>query len=422
MQRSGRAFLPLLGPALARHVRRGRLTVIDWRGRSASFGAEGAEPAVTIRLRRRWLPLRLALDPGLAAGEAWMAGDLVVLDGSLRDLLALIVGQPARLREPAAIRRARRVKRLARRLRGGNTQHRAARNARAHYDIGNALYRLFLDEDMQYSCAYFPTGGETLEQAQAAKVRHIAAKLLLAPGQRVLDIGSGWGGMAMALARHGGARVTGVTLAREQRELAAERARQAGLEDRIDFRLCDYRAVTGRFDRIVSVGMLEHVGEAQFQTYFDKVAELLDDDGVALIHAIGRSDANGGPDSWTQKHVFPGGYIPSLSEVLPAIERSGLVVTDIEILRLHYAETLRLWGERFALHRAEARALMGEEFCRMWEFYLAGAEMSFRHGSLMVFQIQLAHRKDAVPLSRDYIGEAERALADAAAPGLRRVG
>ncbi|MDE2403807.1 MAG: class I SAM-dependent methyltransferase [Sphingomonadales bacterium] len=421
-QPKGHAFLPLLGMALARHIRRGRLTVIDWRGRVARFGDPAGEPAVTIRLRRRWLPLRLALNPGLGAGEAWMSGDLVIVEGDLRGLLALITGQPRRLREPWAIRALVQARQAWRRLLGGNTRRLAGRNARHHYDIGNDLYRLFLDEAMHYSCAYFPHGGETLEAAQAAKVRHIAAKLVLEPGCRVLDIGSGWGGMAIALARLAGARVTGVTLAHEQLALARERAGEAGLADRVEFRLSDYREVAGTFDRIVSVGMLEHVGHAQYEAYFAKVAQLLDADGVALIHAIGRSDANGGPDAWTQRYIFPGGYIPSLSEVLPAIERSGLVATDIEILRLHYAETLRLWSERFAEHRAEARAMMGETFCRMWEFYLAGAEMSFRNGALMVFQIQLAHRKDAVPLTRDYIAEAESRLVRPARPNLRRAG
>ena len=289
---------------------------------------------------------------------------------------------------------------------GGNNRRRSARNVEHHYDLSSDFYRLFLDRNMHYSCAYFATGQETLEEAQAAKARHIAAKLCLEPGKTVLDIGSGWGSLAMVLARQN-AQVTGVTLSREQIEVARQSAEQAGLAHAVSFALQDYRDVTGSFDRVVSVGMLEHVGFAQFDTYFAKVAQLLDRDGVALIHAIGRSDNNGGPDPWTQRYIFPGGYIPSLSEVLPAIERSGLVVTDIEILRLHYAETLRHWAERFQARRAAARAMYGEEFCRMWEFYLAGAEMGFRNRPLMVFQIQLAHRKDAVPLTRNYIAEAE---------------
>lgn len=405
------AFLPLLGPVLRRIVHNGRLTIIDWRGGSTSFGAlrdSDAGPSATIRLHSRWLPLRMALNPGLATGEAYMRGDLTIEAGDLRSFLMVATDQREQLREARWIKLLNTALQRVNRVFGGNNRRRAARNVAHHYELNSDFYRLFLDAEMHYSCAYFPTGSETIDEAQAAKARHIAAKLLLAPGHRVLDIGSGWGSLAIALARRAAVQVTGVTLSREQLQAARGRVDQAGMGGAIAFALQDYRDVTGVFDRIVSVGMLEHVGLAQFDAYFAKVAQLLDRDGVALIHAIGRSDGNGGPDPWTQRYIFPGGHIPSLSQVLPAIERSGLIVTDIEILRLHYAETLRHWSQRFAAGRASAHAMYGEVFCRMWEFYLAAAEMSFRNRALMVFQIQLAHRKTSVPLTRDYIAQAEK--------------
>ncbi len=402
------AFLPVLEPVLRRIVQNGRLTIIDSRGGVTHFGQLGEAGAVaTIRFHTRWLPLRIAMNPGLATGEAYMRGDLTIEEGDLRSFLMVATDQREQIRETRWIACLNAVLKWVTWAVGGNNRRRAARNVAHHYDLGNDFYRLFLDREMHYSCAYFPTGTETLEEAQAAKARHIAAKLCLEPGNRVLDIGSGWGSLAMVLAQRAPVQVTGVTLSREQLQAARSRVEQAGLAGAISFELQDYRDVTGTFDRIVSVGMLEHVGFAQFEGYFRKVAQLLDPDGVALIHAIGRSDDNGGPDPWTQRYIFPGGYIPSLSEVIPAIEHSGLIVTDIEILRLHYAETLRHWSERFADRRASALAMYGEEFCRMWEFYLAAAEMSFRNRPLMVFQIQLAHRKTTVPLTRDYIARAE---------------
>jgi cyclopropane-fatty-acyl-phospholipid synthase len=402
------AFLPLLGPVLHRIVQNGRLTIIDWRGGVTHFGkSDEAGPVATIRFHTRWLPLRIAMNPGLATGEAYMRGDLTIEEGDLRSFLMVATDQHEQIRETRAIKLLNSGLKWVIWAVGGNNRRRAARNVSHHYDLGNDFYRLFLDREMHYSCAYFPTGTETLEEAQAAKARHIAAKLCLEPGNRVLDIGSGWGSLAMVLAQRAPVQVTGVTLSREQLQAARTRVDQAGLAGAISFEYQDYRDVTGTFDRIVSVGMLEHVGFAQFEGYFAKVAQLLDRDGVALIHAIGRSDDNGGPDPWTQRYIFPGGHIPSLSEVIPAIEHSGLIVTDIEILRLHYAETLRHWSARFAERRASALAMYGEEFCRMWEFYLAAAEMSFRNRPLMVFQIQLAHRKNSVPLTRDYIARAE---------------
>ena len=402
------AFLPLLGLVLRRIIKQGRLTIIDWRGGVSSFGDGNApSPHATIRFHSRWLPLKIVLSPGLATGEAYMRGDLTLEDGDLRNFLTVVTAQPKPIREPRLIRVINAIVQWLRWATGGNNRGRAARNVAHHYDLTTDFYRLFLDEQMHYSCAYFPKGTETLEDAQSAKVRHIAAKLCLAPDQSVLDIGSGWGSLALALAQAHGPRVTGVTLSKEQLATARARVHAKGLDGRITFALQDYRDVVGQFDRIVSVGMLEHVGFAQFETYFAHVARLLAPDGVALIHAIGRSDNKGGPDPWTQRYIFPGGYIPSLSQVLPAIEASGLIVTDIEILRLHYAETLAHWSARFAANRAAAHGMCGETFCRMWEFYLAAAEMTFRHRPLMVFQIQLAHSRHAVPLTRDYIAKAE---------------
>ncbi len=273
---------------------------------------------------------------------------------------------------------------------------------------------------MQYSCAYFESETATLEEAQLAKKRHIAAKLLIAPGHRVLDIGSGWGGLALYLAQQCGAQVTGVTLSEEQLDIARKRAGQKGLASAVDFRLRDYRAIQGQFDRIVSVGMFEHVGLDHYDHFFRKCRQLLDDDGVMVLHSIGRSDSPGFTNPWIAKYIFPGGYIPALSEVLPAIERSGLVVTDIEILRLHYAETLKHWRERFQSRRDAAAELFDERFVRLWDYYLSVSELAFRYQGMMVFQIQLARRQDAVPLTRAYITSEEARLRDCAAeqPGM----
>jgi cyclopropane-fatty-acyl-phospholipid synthase len=275
---------------------------------------------------------------------------------------------------------------------------------------------LFLDADRQYSCAYFEGPSQSLEEAQLAKKRHIAAKLLIDERHSALDIGCGFGGMGLYLAQTAGARVTGVTLSQEQHALAGQRARDAGLDKRVEFQLQDYRDVEGPFDRIVSVGMFEHVGAAGFDEYFAHVSRLMKDDGVMLLHAIGRSDSPGATNPWIQKYIFPGGYIPAVSEVLAAIERARLYVTDIEILRLHYADTLKAWRERFLAHREEAKAMYDERFCRMWDFYLAGSETSFRVDGHMVFQIQIAKRQDVVPRTRDYIGGREAQLRRREAP------
>jgi cyclopropane-fatty-acyl-phospholipid synthase len=279
-----------------------------------------------------------------------------------------------------------------------------------HYDLDGRLYDLILDSDRQYSCAYFEASGQSLDDAQLAKKRHITAKLLIEPGQRILDIGCGWGGLGIYMAERCSARVTGITLSEQQLVIARGRTKQHAPTGCVDFRLQDYREVSETFDRIVSVGMFEHVGMPYYRVFFRKVVQLLADDGVMLLHSIGRMDGPAPTHPWIAKYIFPGGHVPALSEVLPVIERAGLIVTDIEVLRLHYAETLKAWRERFLARRDEAKALYGERFCRMWEFYLAMAECGFRHGGLTVFQIQLAKRLETVPLTRDYISAREAML------------
>jgi cyclopropane-fatty-acyl-phospholipid synthase len=314
---------------------------------------------------------------------------------------------------------------LWRRLAQFNPPTRSRANVAHHYDLDKRLYSLFLDADRQYSCAYFERPDQSLDDAQLAKKRHIAAKLLVNPGERVLDIGSGWGGMGLYLAEMSGARVTGVTLSEEQLALSRERAGEKRLAGRVAFRLQDYRDIAESFDRIVSVGMFEHVGVVHYDAFFRKSAELLADDGVMLLHSIGRSEGRGITNPWIAKYIFPGGYIPALSEVLPAIERAGLLVTDIEILRLHYAETLKHWRDRFLAHRDDLERIYDARFIRMWEFYLAASEMTFREQNMMVFQIQLTKRQGVVPITRDYLVREEARLRGAeggSRPPLRLAG
>jgi len=389
-------------------IRTGRLTVVDAASRAHNFGPGDGGPSVTVRLHDPLLALRILLRPSLALGEAYMDGTITIEEGTLRDLLQLCTGNLEALdRNPIGALRGE-LDRLLRRLQQDNRLGRARANIAHHYDLSGALYDLFLDPDRQYSCAYFQTGSETLEEAQEKKKRHIIAKLLLEPGMRVLDVGSGWGGLALEMARTARVDVTGLTLSREQLVAASERAVAAGLSSRVHFALRDYREEQATYDRIVSVGMFEHVGVAHYPTYFDTLRQRLAPDGIALVHAIGRVDPPSSTDPWLRKYIFPGGYCPALSEVLAAVERSGLWVTDIEILRLHYAETLRHWFERFQANRDSARAIYDERFCRMWEFYLTACEAAFRNGPMMVFQLQLARRRDAVPLTRDYITDVER--------------
>ncbi len=382
---------------------------VRWPDGTMSRYSGADRPRAGMALRDAATVRRVTLNPGLAIGEAYMNGTLVPIDCSLYELLDVLTGNLARGgRHPAIVLRDR-VRRWTTRWTTRNPAGRARRNAAHHYDLNGRLYSLFLDRDRQYSCAYFARGDETLEEAQLAKKRHIAAKLKLdRPDLSVLDIGCGWGGMALTLAQEFGARVLGITLSAEQLVEARARAAAAGLAGRVRFELMDYRAVEERFDRIVSVGMFEHVGTAQYGAFFRTIERCLAPDGVALLHSIGRSEPPGGTNPWLAKYIFPGGYTPALSEVLADVERSGLWVTDIEILRLHYAHTLRHWRRRFAANRDAIGTIFDERFCRMWEFYLAGAELSFRNGGQMNFQMQLARAVDALPITRDYIAEAER--------------
>ncbi|WP_083771052.1 SAM-dependent methyltransferase [Phenylobacterium zucineum] len=403
-----RAAYELLVKLLRRAVRLGSLALIDPWGERHVVGT-GDAPFVTVRLTEPGEAARLLASPSLRAGEAYMDGSLVIEEGSLRDFLLIGVAAAGELANEA-----RAVKEIAApltKLRRHNPIARARANVAHHYDLSEEFYTLFLDDDLQYSCAYFQSGDESLEAAQAKKKRHIAAKLRLQPGAKVLDVGSGWGGMALELARSCGARVDGLTLSQEQLAVAQARAGAEGLQDRVRFHLRDYREEAGVYDRIVSVGMFEHVGVPHYGEFFDMVRERLAPDGVALIHAIGRKDPPSDSDPWIDKYIFPGGYCPSLSEVFAAIEKSGLWVTDMEVLRLHYAETLSRWYERFQAGRDTAARLYDERFCRMWEFYLAACEAGFRVGSLMVFQIQLARDVAALPLTRDYMVDNERRLA-----------
>lgn len=398
----------LLAKVARRIIKRGTLTIIDADGRSHSAGKAGEEPAATIRLTDKAWQRRILLNPQLAIGEAYMEGALEPVDCDIRDVLRVMIANTGNTTDNRWYAALHRLRFLTRRIAQHNPVGRAKENVAHHYDLSDTLYDHFLDRDRFYSCAYFEPGIDDLEAAQTAKARHLAAKLRIRPGDSVLDIGSGWGSLALHLSRLGAGRIDGVTLSEEQHAYARRWMEKEGADDRVDIRLQDYRDVTERYDRIVSVGMFEHVGVGHYPEYFRTVRDLLEDDGIAVIHSIGHSGPPTSNNPWIEKYIFPGGYIPSLSEVLPVIERTGLKVTDVEILRLHYAETLRHWRQRFDAHREEIRDLYDERFCRMWEFYLAGSEMSFREGELMVFQIQLAKQHDAVPLTRDYITDFDR--------------
>ena len=394
---------------LDRLIVAGSLTYIDPKGRTHRFGGEpiaGVKP-VTLRLTDASIDLRLGLQPLLAVGEAYMDGKLIIESGTLYDFLALAGANLQRGHHASWLKWTQSLSHLWRRVQQYNPLGQARRNAAHHYDISLALYELFLDPDRQYSCAYFENANVSLEEAQIAKKRHIMAKLLLKPGQKVLDIGCGWGGLGLSLGREAGVDVTGITLSEQQLREAQKRAALAQRSDQVRFQLADYREITGTYDRVVSIGMFEHVGVNHFDEFFRVVHDRLADDGVALIHFIARSDGPSTTNAWIRKYIFPGGYSPALSEVLPAIERSGLYITDIEILRLHYAETLRHWRERFQANRERAAQLYDERFCRMWEFYLTGSEVAFRFQGHMVAQVQLSRRQDIVPMTRSYIESAE---------------
>ncbi len=396
----------LLTFVLRRFLLDGSLTVI-WPDRSTTTLGNGG-PHAGFRLATWHAARRMITDPGLALGECYMDGTLTPQACTLPELLDLIgLNLPRAINRVPGIALSNAIGHLRRRLDQWNPARRAARNVAHHYDIDCAIYQTFLDADMQYSCAYFATGQESLDAAQDAKKRLIATKLCLTrPGLSVLDIGCGWGGLALTLARHYGARVTGITLSREQCAHAMRRAEAAGLTDRVRFELRDYRAIAGQFDRVVSVGMFEHVGVTQYPAFFRAAASALAPDGVGLLHTIGRLDGPAHTNRWLTRYIFPGGYAPALSEIMPPFEQSGLVLTDLEVLRGHYAETLRHWQRRFAAHRAEVAARKDERFCRMWEFYLALSELAFTRLGSAVFHVQFAHAPDAVPPTRAYLLQA----------------
>jgi cyclopropane-fatty-acyl-phospholipid synthase len=400
----------LLRKGLGSLVRSGNLTLVLPDGERLTFG-DGTGDPIVARLTDNAAVWALLLDPDLRSGELFTDGRLVMEQGSIYDFLCLILdndGQPNRSPIVQAFDRFRIATQLWRQR---NDPGRSRLNVAHHYDLGDDLYALFLDPDWQYSCAYFEHPGQSLADAQRAKKRHIAAKLLLEPDHRVLDIGCGWGGLALYLAGVAGvAEVLGVTLSEEQIARAEDRVRAAGLSGQARFALTDYRAVEGQFDRVVSVGMFEHVGLGNYETFFRTCRERLTDDGVMLLHTIGCSDEPSVTNPWITRYIFPGGHLPSLSDILKAVERSGLVVADIEVLRLHYAETLRAWRTAFMARRDEAVAMFDERFCRMWEYYLAMSETAFRYEQVVVFQLQLVRRQESAPLTRDYVAAAEAAL------------
>jgi cyclopropane-fatty-acyl-phospholipid synthase len=395
----------VISAVLSRLVTRGYLTIVTARGTELAFG-DGTGEEVRVRFADASAERSVVLNPELRVGELFMDGRLVVECGTIYQFLALLLSGIATLPRALPIRILDRIRLMTRRSISDNNPWRSRRNVAHHYDLDHRLYRLFLDKDFQYSCAYFERPGISLEEAQVAKKRLVTAKLLVEPGSRVLDIGSGWGGLGLYIKGIGGAAdVLGVTLSAEQLAVSRARAREQGLEDSVRFALQDYREVDGAFDRIVSVGMFEHVGPRFYDTYFHKCHDLLSPDGVMVLHTIGLLDGPWYPNPWLDKYIFPGGQLPALSEIMPAVERAGLVVTDVECLRLHYASTLAEWRRRFMANRDEALALYDERFCRMWEFYLAACECAFRFQNCAVFQVQCARRQDAVPLTRDYIAE-----------------
>jgi cyclopropane-fatty-acyl-phospholipid synthase len=401
----------LLRTAFTSLVKRGSLEVVTSKGRVFKVG-DGTAPQVAVRFTDAKAERALVLDPELRLGELYMDGRLLIEHGTIFDFLQLVLQDSHGELDSAPLQSIRQMLGLVRRVRRANDAVRSKNNVAHHYDLNGRLYDLFLDADRQYSCAYFERPDETLEAAQIAKKRHIMAKLLVEPGQSVLDIGSGWGGLGLSLVEEAGAgSVKGITLSEEQLGVSRERAEERGLSDRVSFALQDYRDTTGSYDRIVSVGMFEHVGVASYDAYFQSCRRLLAEDGVMLLHTIGRTGMPYPTNPWITRYIFPGGHLPTLSEMTPAIERSGLVVTDIEVLRLHYAFTLKAWRERFMTHWEDAKRLYDERFCRMWECYLAMSEAAFRFEDAVVFQVQLARRNDTVPITRGYIVEREKTLA-----------
>lgn len=395
----------LLDRMLRQLVRKGTLVLTDYDGKAYRYG-DGAGQTVAIRLTDKGAAFHIARDPRIGAGEAYMDGRLVVEPPhDIRDFVLFVMSQGRGDALKPSKPWKRWGERIASRLDQINYRSRASKNVVHHYDLTRQFYELFLDEDRQYSMAYYRDPANSLERAQIDKKALIAAKLRLQPGMRVLDIGGGWGGLALYLNRHFDCEVTGVSLAPDQVRFANERAEAAGVADKVRFELIDYRDVWGSFDRITSVGMIEHVGRPNFQEYFEKTQSLLADEGIMLTHTIGRRGPPGTTDKWTRKYVFPGGYIPAMSELIAAMECTGWEVADVEVLRYHYAYTLEEWYRRACLHEAEITALYDARLFRMWQFYLAGAEQSFRHGGMVNFHIQSVKRRSAVPMTRDYIAQ-----------------
>ncbi len=392
---------------LARCKDFGKLTLISHHGKRFVFDS-GIGPSVTVRVHDSKTDWRLAINPMLAVGESYMNGTLSIEEGSLYDFIDIGMVNTDSIEGGTLGVILKKLGSWLRWWHQNNPIGEAQSHVAHHYDLSRKLFELFLDSSMQYSCAYFAEDSMSLAEAQKAKMRHIASKLHLEAGQRVLDIGCGWGGLALHLAEEWNVEVVGLTLSKEQHDVASERAKKSPAADRLTFKLQDYRLEQGTFQRIVSVGMFEHVGLGHYPEFFMKVRDLLAPDGVGLLHSIGRRDGPGITNAWLRKYIFPGGYSPALSEVVPVVEKSGLWISDIEILRLHYAETLRHWRENFYKARAEIARLYDERFCRMWDFYLTGSELSFRRGYNMVFQMQLCREIGALPLTRDYMIDRER--------------
>ena len=410
--------MALIDLFLRRAVKRGALTLHHADGKTVRFGdGDPSLPPVTLRFADKGVSRAILRDPALGAGEMFMTGRLRIEQGDVMDLVTLLTGNDpweAGQDNLEPSRAARALSAVKYRVDRVNMERRSRRNVAHHYDLSDRLYDLFLDRDRQYSCAYWTDPANSLEQAQNDKLAHIAAKLAIRPGMRVLDIGCGWGGMALYLHRKLGADVLGVTLSEEQLKVARQRAADAGVDDSVRLELIDYRRVEGHFDRIVSVGMFEHVGPSQYRVFMRKCRDLLTPDGVMLLHTIGRLGQPGVTDAWTAKYIFPGGYNPALSEIVRAEEGLRMFLTDVEVLRRHYAWTLKEWYRRTVAARAEIVALYDERFYRMWTFYLAGAAMAFENGSLVNYQLQFSRSRTALPLTRDYMIEAERALRETA--------
>ncbi|WP_375195131.1 class I SAM-dependent methyltransferase [Sphingobium sp.] len=410
--------MKLFDRVIKRLVTRGQLSIFYHDGKKITVGTpEPGFPALALKFSDARVPFDIIRDPRLGMAEAFIDGRVTIEGGGIMELISLIRMNNAwetgkSISDLGSVKRG--LKAIRRKLWAANHRARSKANVAHHYDLSGALYALFLDRDRQYSCAYFPDAdneaGISLEQAQEDKKAHIAAKLHLKPGMKVLDIGCGWGGMALYLHRTCGVDVTGITLSEEQLKVARQRAQDAGVADHVRFELIDYRDMQGPFDRIVSVGMFEHVGTRDYRTFYNKCRELLATDGVMLIHTIGRVDGPGVTDAFTQKYIFPGGYIPALSEMIQGSEGTRLMVTDVEVLRMHYGLTIREWYKRTLAHKADIVALYDERFFRLWTFYLAGAATVFEHGGMVNYQVQYVRDRRVLPITRDYMLEAESAL------------